>query len=201
MKIESIDQLRQIYEQPTGRAAVKTLPRLEKHSVHFIQKSPFVVISTFNKNGEVDTSPRGGNTGFIKVLNDRRIVIPDAKGNRRQDSQINIVETGRIAILFLIPGVNETLRVNGNASIRTDEDVLALFSDEKNPPKTFIQIDVEEMYLHCAKALMRSKLWSEEIKIERSQFPTMSQMMNDQLNSDDEEESQQAMEARYQNDL
>lgn len=201
MKIDSLGKLRDIYVEPTGRSAVKSLPRLEKHSIHFIATSPFVVISTFNKSGEVDTSPRGGGPGFIKVLDDQHIVIPDAKGNHRQDSQINIVETGRIATLFFIPGVNETLRVNGSASIHNDAEVLALFTEEKNPPQTYIQITVEEMYLHCAKAMMRSGLWTEQAKIQRDQFPTMSRMMNDQLNSQDVEETQQAMELRYQKDL
>jgi len=140
-------------------------------------------------------------SGFVKVLDSNHIAIPDAKGNRRQDSQINIIETGRIATLFFIPGVDETLRINGRACIKTDAEVLSLFTQERNPPLAYIEITVEEAYLHCAKALMRSRLWSEEIKIERAAFPSMSQMMNDQLNIDGPVESQAAMEARYQPDL
>lgn len=201
MKIETVAQLRDIYPEPSGRAAIKTLPALEKHSINFIQTSPFVVISTFNRQGAVDTSPRGGAPGFVKVLDQQRIVIPDAKGNHRQDSQTNIIETGRVATLFLIPGVNETLRINGAACIKNDNSVLALFTGEHNPPKTYIEITVEETFLHCAKALMRSALWSEEAKIDRSTFPTMSKMMNDQLALNEPEESLADMEARYQPDL
>jgi hypothetical protein len=201
MKIESVQQLREIYAEPTGRAVIKSLSSLEKHCLHFINTSPFLVISSFNKNGNADTSPRGGAPGFVKVLDAQRIAIPDAKGNRRQDSQINIIETGKIATLFFIPGVNETLRINGSACIKNDADVLTLFTGERNPPQTYIEISVEEAFLHCAKALMRSGLWSAETKIQRDQFPSMSRMINDQLGSDEPEESQAAMEARYADDL
>ena len=201
MKIESVEQLREIYSQPTGRSVDKTLACLEKHSAHFISRSPFMVISTFNKAGQVDTSPRGGAPGFVKVVDEQRIVIPDAKGNRRQDSQINIIATGRIATLFFIPGVNETLRINGSACIRTDADILTLFVEERNPPQTYIEITIEEVFLQCAKAVMRSRLWSEDSKIDRGSFPSMGQMLNDQLNIDGPVESQAEMEARYLSDL
>lgn len=201
MKIESVAQLREIYSEPNGRAVIKTLPRLEKHCINFINTSPFMVISTFNDQGQTDTSPRGGAPGFVRVLDEQRIAIPDSKGNHRQDSHINIINTGRIATLFFIPGVNETLRVNGSACLRNDVDVLAGFTGERNPPKVYIELTVEEAFLHCAKALMRSGLWSEEAKIARKSFPTMSRMMNDQLGLNEPEESLEAMEARYQPDL
>ena len=201
MKIDSVAKLRDIVAEPTGRSVIKTLTALEQHSIHFLRLSPFAVISTFNSAGDVDTSPRGGEPGFVKVLDDKHVVIADAKGNRRQDSQINIIETGRIATLFFIPGVNETLRINGSASINDDEQILKLFTAEKQPALTYIEINIEEVFLHCAKALMRSKLWSAQAQIPRDQFPTMSRMLNDQTNSDEPEESQQAMEARYQADL
>ena len=103
MKIKNTNQLRELYDLPSGRAKDKLLKSLEKHSVYFIEKSPFVVISTYDNNGKVDASPRGGKSGFIKVLNLQKLVIPDVKGNNRIDSLINIVGTGRIEMLFLIP--------------------------------------------------------------------------------------------------
>ena len=195
--IESESALRELYGFAKGRAKDKQLAALEKHSINFIKHSPFVTLSTYSQSGTVDCSPRGGAPGFIKVVNDTCLIIPDAKGNNRLDSLVNIVETGNVGCLFLIPGVDETLRVNGKARISTDPNYLAYFEDERNPPKTCIEIQLTEVFLHCAKALMRSELWSEEAKIERSQLPTMGRMMHDQLKIDEEPESQEAMVARY----
>lgn len=201
MKIKNVSQLRELYDYPRGRAKIKVLPSLDKHAINFIQKSPFLVVSTADKNGKMDASPRGGYPGFVKVGNEKEIIIPDAKGNNRLDSLINIIETAQIGILFLIPGVDETLRVNGNAYISNDTQYLELFKTEKNPPKTCIVITVEEMFLHCAKALMRSKLWNEDTKIDRNKIPTMGKMLKDQLGTKETPETQEAMVKRYQKDL
>ncbi|WP_447895757.1 pyridoxamine 5'-phosphate oxidase family protein [Vreelandella sp. GE22] len=201
MYIESKEELRALYAQPKQRALDKQLASLEPHSKRFINYSPFVLLSTYSTEGAVDCSPRGGSAGFVKVIDDRRIVIPDSKGNNRLDSMLNIVDTGRIGGLFLIPGVDETLRLNGQARVSTRGDYLALFADDKNPPKACIEIVVEEVFLHCAKALMRSKLWSPEALIDRDRLPTLGRMINDQLGLNEAVESQAAMEARYQQDL
>ena len=201
MKIETENQLRELYDLPSGRAKDKVFSALDKHAINFISKSPFIVLSTSNKNGKMDASPRGGNPGFVKVLNSQEIVIPDAKGNDRVDSLINIVETGRIGMLFLIPGVDETLRLNGVAFITSDTKYIEIFSSEKIPVKTCLVIKVEEVFLHCAKAFMRSKLWHENSKIERSELPTMGQMLSDQLGFNETPETQEAMVKRYQKDL
>jgi len=201
MKIKDVSQLRELYDYPSGRAKVKVFASLDKHAINFIKKSPFLIVSTTNENGSMDASPRGGNPGFVKVIDDKEIIIPDAKGNNRLDSLVNIIETAHIGLLFLIPGVDETLRVNGSAYISTDTRYLELFSDEKNPPKACIVVSVEEIFLHCAKALMRSKLWHEDSKIERSKFPTMGKMLNEQLGIKDREESQNEMVERYKKDL
>lgn len=201
MPIKETQQLREMYGTPSGRAKIKVLKGLEKHAINYISKSPFVVISTVDTNMNLDASPRGGAPGFVRVLDNNTLLIPDAKGNNRVDSLSNIVETGRIGMLFFIPGIDETLRVNGSAIVSTNPDYLQQFSTEKNLPKACIVITVEEMFLHCAKAFMRSKLWSEEAKLERSQFPTMGQMLNDQLEIDAPTESQEAMVQRYKNDL
>ncbi len=201
MKIENATQLRKLYGLPSERASKKQLSALDKHAINFIEKSPFLILSTCNQHGKVDASPRGGKPGFVKILNQQEIIIPDSKGNKLLDSLTNILESGRIGMLFLIPGMDETLRVNGSAYISTDIALLEMFPDEKNPPKTCIVISIEEVFLHCAKALMRSKLWSAASKIERSTFPTMGQMLKDQLGTSEEAESQEAMVKRYENDL
>lgn len=201
MKITSKEQLQGLYGYPSGRAKYKVLTSLEKHAINFINHAPFLVVSTSNSEGKQDASPRGGVSGFVKILNDEQIVIPDAKGNNRIDSLSNIIETGKIGLLFLIPGIDETLRINGDAYISTNEEFLKLFSSEKNPPKSCMVITVKEVFLHCAKAFMRSKLWDESSKINRGTFPTMGQMLKDQLGSKEAPETREAMVKRYQKDL
>jgi len=201
MHIESEKQLREIYGHPKGRAKDKQLSALEQHSINFIEHSPFVTISTCAKSGLVDCSPRGGKPGFVKVLSATCIIIPDSKGNNRLDSLVNIVETGAVGCLFLIPGVDETLRINGVARISTSANYLSLFATEQHPPKTCIEITIKEVFLHCAKALMRSKLWASNSIIERATLPTMGVMINDQLSINESPENQEHMVARYEHDL
>lgn len=201
MKIESQEQLRELYGQVSGRAVDKQLSELEQHSIRFIEMSPFLTLASFDSAGGVDVSPRGGKPGFVKVLNSKQLLIPDAKGNNRIDSLVNIVDSGRAGCLFLIPGMDETLRVNGRAEIRTDSDLIDHFKAEKRPPKSCILIDVDEVFLHCAKSIMRSKLWSPEAKIERQAMPTMGKMISDQLGLKQAPESQEVMLERYQEDL
>ena len=199
--IESEEQLRQIYGYPKGRAKDKQLSALERHSINFIEHSPFVAISTHAISGSVDCSPRGGEPGFVKILSANCIIIPDGKGNNRLDSLVNIIETGDIGCLFFIPGVDETLRVNGVARISTSAEHLSNFCGERNSPKACIELTINEVFLHCAKALMRSDLWASKSKIDRSEFPTMGAMINDQLSINDRPESQEDMVARYERDL
>ena len=201
MKVKSVEQLRQLYGYAKGRAVDKELRRLEKHSINFINHSPFVVISTYGQAGGVDVSPKGGRPGFVQILNEYEILIPDAKGNNRLDGLMNIIETGEIGTLFMIPGVDETLRINGTASITTNTELLACFKEDRNPPKTGIKIQIKEVFLHCAKAFMRSRLWSVETQINRKDLPTIGQMLNDQIGIMEKVESQEEMVKRYQADL
>lgn len=201
MKIENESQLRELYGNPKGRAKDKVLNRLEKHAINFINTSPFLVMSTSSYKGNQDASPRGGSPGFVKVLDEKTLVIPDAKGNNRVDSISNIIETNSIGLLFLIPGVDETLRINGSAFLSTDISYLKLFIEENNPPKACIIISVKEVFLHCAKAFMRSKLWEASAQIDRESFPTMGEMLKDQLGSKEAPETREAMVARYKKDL
>lgn len=201
MIIKTLDELREVYDQPSERAVKKQMSELDTHCINYISKSPFLILSTVSKDGKVDASPRGGQAGFVQVANAQKILIPDAKGNNRLDSLANIVETKQVGILFMIPGVDETLRVNGFAYLTTDPEVRTGFVNEKNVPKTCIVVTVEEVFLHCAKAFMRSKLWDEETKIERTELPTMGQMLKDQIGGDQVVETQEEMVKRYQKDL
>lgn len=201
MTITTTAELRALYGWPKGRAKEKVLPQLEKHSKYFIECSPFFVMSTYDQNGRSDASPRGGKPGFVKILDARTLLIPDAKGNNRVDSLVNLVETGQIGCLFLIPGIDETLRINGKAIISTKTDYINRFVDEKHPPRTCIEITIHEVFLHCAKALMRSELWKNTHRIERPGFPTIGTMLNEQLGTDADSERQEDMVKRYMEDL
>ena len=201
MKITSIEMLRQLYPPASGRAAVKTLTALEYHSRRFIERSPFVLLATVDGHDRLDCSPRGGEPGFVKIIDDGRIIIPDSKGNNRLDSLTNIIETGQIGCLFLLPGMDETLRLNGHATVNISPDYLAWYQDQRNPPKCVIDIEITEVFLHCAKSLMRSKLWDSSQHIDRTSFATMGQMLKDQLNDDGEVETQEQMIHRYRAQL
>ena len=199
--INTEEKLRALYGFAKGKAIDKQLNELEFHSRNFIHHSPFVLLSTSSKNGDVDCSPRGGEAGFVKIIDSHTIILADSKGNNRLDSLVNIIETKKIGCLFLIPAVDETLRVNGEALISTDKMYLDLFTQSQVPPKSCIVITIKEVFLHCAKALMRSKLWDESSKIERCDFPSMGKMINDQLSISDSPENQDDMKRRYKQDL
>ncbi len=201
MKIITQEQLRNLYKWPEGRAGKKVIFELEKHCKNFISKSPFLVMSTTDRGDKMDSSPRGGTPGFVHILNSTTLIIPDSKGNNRVDSLVNIIETGRIGMLFLIPGIEETLRINGSAYISDDNDFIELFPNEKNRPKSCIVVTVEEVFLHCAKALMRSNLWKDDFRIDKKDFPSMGIMLNDQLGTNKPVETYEEMTARYKPDL
>jgi PPOX class probable FMN-dependent enzyme len=198
--ISDLHSLRALYPQPGERALRKQLAALDRHCIAFIGLSPFVVLSTADAQGRQDASPRGGAPGFVRVADAQRLCIPDAPGNHRLDSLSNIVHTGRIGLLFLVPGVDETLRVNGTARLCADAASLAPFAADKRV-RLVVEVGVEEAYLHCAKALMRSKLWSDAARVERSVLPSMGQMINDQLGIDAPAEDAAQMRARYAADL
>ena len=198
--ITDLQSLRALYPTPGERALRKQLAALDRHCAAFIALSPFVVLATADAQGRQDASPRGGATGFVKVDGAQRLLIPDAPGNHRLDSLGNIVSTGRIGLLFLVPGVDETLRINGTARLRDEADRLAPFAADKRV-RLVIEVGVEEAYLHCAKSLMRSKLWSDSARVERSALPTIGQMIRDQTGMEPPDETQAQMLARYAADL
>ncbi len=201
MQITTEDQLREYYGFPGARARDKVLKALDAHAKNFIEHSPFLTLGTKGASGKMDVSPRGGQKGFVSIIDDQTIIIPDSRGNNRLDSLVNILETKQVGLLFFLPGVDETLRINGSAILTTKPEYLELYKDDLNPPKTCIEITVDEVFLHCAKAFMRSKLWDADSQIKRSEFPTMGQMLKDQLNSDGEPETLEAMKERYRKEL
>jgi PPOX class probable FMN-dependent enzyme len=201
MNITSVDVLRTLYVTPGERAIRKQLSSLDRHCRRFIELSPFLVLATTGETGEMDASPRGGVPGFIKVQDERTLLIPDAPGNNRLDSLENILATGRVGLLFLIPGVDETLRINGSAVLSRAEADLALCADDRRAPKVVVKVTVLEAYLHCAKAFMRSRLWSAESHVDRALLPTLGQMIQDQTGIQVPAETQEEMVRRYGPDL
>jgi len=198
---DRIPELRALYAQPTERAQRKEIRRLDAHCRRFIALSPFVVLASADDANRCDASPRGGDPGFVKVVDESTLLIPDAPGNNRLDTLQNIQACGRIGLLFLVPGVDETLRVNGRARVSADAEQIALCTTERRAPKVVIEVRAEEVYLHCAKALMRSKLWSDANRVARAALPTMGKMIADQSGLEIPPESQEEMVARYQKDL
>lgn len=161
-RIGTLDELTALYREPTDRALGKQLSSIDVGMAAFIDISPFLVLATSDGSGSIDASPRGGPPGFVRRLDDRHIAIPDLNGNNRLDSYRNIVVHRRAGVLMIVPGHDETLRINGPASITTDADILAGFTKELRPPKAAIVIEAAEVYGHCAKAFRRAKVWQPE---------------------------------------
>jgi PPOX class probable FMN-dependent enzyme len=174
---------------------------LDIHCRHFISLSPFLVLGTQANDGMGDVTPRGDALGSVEVPDGRMLLIPDRPGKNRLDDYSNILGNPEVSLMFLIPGVNKTLRINGIAEIRNDADLFGMFTVAHKAPLTVLKVTVRETYLHCAKALMRSKLWSPYAIIARTTLPSMGQMIKDQINSKGPVESQSDMEARYEKRL
>lgn len=202
MHITHIAQLRGLYAAPAERAVKKQLSALDIHCRRFIGLSLFVVVATAAGNGGAqDASPRGGAPGFVQVGDNHTLLIPDAPGNNRLDSLENIVANGEVGLLFLIPGVDETLRVNGSAVLSLAEADIERCTTEKRRPKLAIRVHVRDAYLHCAKAFMRSQLWAPETWPERSRLPTAGQMLKDHTGVETAPETDAQMRRRYEPDL
>ena len=179
--ITSEDALRALHHAPMSRATDKVLDHLDKHCRAVIELSPFCVIATQGPDG-ADVSPRGDPPGFVKLLNDRTLLLPDRVGNNRLDAMCNLLLNPRIGMLFLVPGMGETLRINGTARITDDAAVLADCAVQGRAPKIGLVVRVEEAFLHCAKALSRSGLWDATRHIDRSQLPSYAEMLLDHVN-------------------
>lgn len=193
--------LRQLYGAVNPRSARKVLPALDAHCRRIIALSPFAVLATLGADGLPDLSPRGDAPGFIRVDEAGALLIPDRRGNNRLDSLLNILGHPRVAVLFLVPGLDETLRVAGDAEIRDDAELRAAFAVDGREPATVLRIRVREAFLHCGRAPMRAGLWEPGSRIDRALLPSMSAMLKDQIAFAEEAESQPAAEARYRDTL
>ena len=177
--IGTLAELRDCYPPTLERSLRKSLTRLDEHMRRFISLSPFLCLGT-SSDGGGDVTPRGDSPGFVQVLDDRTLLIPDWPGNNRLDSLSNVVANPNVGLLLMIPGVNETLRINGVAEITMEPALLKRWIVNGKHPRSALRVTVREAYLHCAKALMRSKLWDNDYRVKRAELPSYAQMLKDQ---------------------
>ncbi len=188
--VKDEEDLRSLFPQTHALAVKKCQNHLDKHAMDFVARSPFLCMGTQSPDGLADVSPRGDPSGFVKVLDDKTLMIPDRPGNNRLDSQTNILANPAVGLLFMVPGFDDTLRVNGNARITCDPDLLALMAMKDRMPTAAIVVTVEEVFMHCAKAFRRSKLWDPDQLQDRSEMPSLPKIILDQTfgTPDDPEE-------------
>ena len=179
--ITTVEGLRELYRDPGARGKAKEVDHLDANCVAFLAHSTFVMVATADGEGHHDNSPRGGPPGFVKALDARRLAIPDLSGNNRLDTLQNIVRTGGIGLLFMVPGIDETLRVNGRATVTTDPEVLAACVVEGRVPRVAVGVTVDSAYIHCAKALRRGGLWDSASWPDTADMPTIACMIRDHV--------------------
>jgi len=175
-QITTTAELDALYGAPVGASVIKDVDYITDKYRLFAEKAPFVVVATVGPEG-TDCSPRGDPVGFVRVLDRKRLLIPDRKGNNRVDSLRNLVHDPRISLLFLVPGVNETLRMNGRARIVVDPALAASFAVNGKTPLTLLEVTVDRVYFQCSKALIRSRLWSADSQVPRSEVPTAGEIL------------------------
>jgi len=188
-------ELRKVYPPVVERARLKTQVKLDNHCRNFIARSPFVCLGTSSERG-ADVTPRGDEPGFVLVLDDTTLAIPDWPGNNRLDSLSNILLNPRVGLLFLIPGVEETLRINGTAEISTSAELLERWHRNGKRPRAVLVVTIREAFLHCGKALIRSRLWKNDYKIDRAELPPYGHILKDQIVTS---ETAEQIEASIQN--
>jgi PPOX class probable FMN-dependent enzyme len=183
--ITTEDQLREVIPAPrTSGAWDKTIPVVDEHTAAFISKCPFVLVATSDASGRMDVSPKGDPPGFVQVLDEKTIAIPDRPGNGRADTFRNILENPRIGLYFLVPGRQETLRINGGARLVRDQGLLDEMAVKGRPAQLALVVDVEEVFFHCAKCIVRSNLWAADQWLDASGLASMGQVMRDQIKLD-----------------
>ncbi|GCB04863.1 pyridoxamine 5'-phosphate oxidase family protein [Ralstonia sp. SET104] len=174
--LKTVADLETVYGAPNPRSLLKEIDHLNEDYRAFVEASPFIVLSSVGAAG-TDASPKGDAPGFVRILNERLLAIPDRPGNNRIDNLRNIVEDGRVSVLFIVPGVGETLRVNGTATITADPEWLASFAVQGKPPRSVILVKVQTVYFHCSKALVRSKLWERGAQEAKPAVPTAGKIL------------------------
>jgi PPOX class probable FMN-dependent enzyme len=175
--LSSADQLAELYEPATERAWAKDIGMLDEAAARLIAASPLVVVASQDAEGRADATPRGGPPGFVAILDEHHLAIPDATGNRRLDTLTNVIATGNVGLLFLIPGRDQTLRVNGRACVSAAPEVLAAAGAVGKPPRTAIVVRADEVYAHCPKAFVRSHLWDPSSWPAPDEVPTAAEVM------------------------
>jgi hypothetical protein len=182
-ELKSETDLRSIYRRPAPPVRDKVLSRIDKHAAHFIALSPFFCIGSAGADGLADVSPRGGEPGFVHVLDETHIAWPDRPGNNRLDTLSNITHNPGVGLLFFLPGIDEMLRLNGLATTTICDDLMQRFIHQGRRPRSVIIVELREVYFHCSKALRRSDLWNPAKRLDRTAFPTLGQIARDQLGS------------------
>jgi PPOX class probable FMN-dependent enzyme len=175
--IANEDELREVIGAPSELVQSKIADRLNGLTRQFIERSPFVCVSTARPGGGLDVSPRGDPAGFVRILDERTLLLPDRPGNKLADTLTNLLADNRIALLFLIPGIGDSFRVNGRATIVEDDELLAGSAVDGKTPKLGIVVSIEEAYTQCSKALIRSDLWNPERHVDRSELPSSGEIM------------------------
>lgn len=175
--ISAEDALRATLGEPSDTVKAKVSDRLNELSRRFVELSPFLCLATSGADGSCDVSPRGDPPGFVRVLDDRTLLLPDRPGNRLADSHRNVLQNPHVALLFVVPGVTDTFRVNGRASIVDDPKLLGQCAVEGKVPKLGMLIEVEEAFTHCSKAFLRSQLWDPERYVDRSELPSPGELL------------------------
>ena len=176
--ITTTEQLEQLFEAPVANSLTKEIDHVSPHYRAFIEKAPFCALATSGPEG-LDCSPRGDAPGFVRVADEKTLMIPDRRGNNRIDSLRNLVRDPRVALLFLIPGVSETMRINGRAAISTDPKLTQSFIVDGKAPKVVLVVTVDRIYYQCPKAIVRSKIWDTSTWIDRKTLPTSGKILAD----------------------
>jgi PPOX class probable FMN-dependent enzyme len=171
------DALRSLLGEPSDQVRSKIADRLNEVTRQFIERSPFLCLATSAADGTCDVSPKGDPAGFVRILDDRTLLLPDRPGNRLADSLRNVLENPHVALLFVIPGVTDTFRVNGRAEIVTDPELLEPCAVEGKVPKLALRIEIEQAYTHCSKAFLRSNLWDPERFVDRDELPSPGELL------------------------
>ena len=197
MNLSTADELREIYRTPGAGAAGKSRASIDEASARFIGRAPLVMLSTSSAAGHCDVSPRGGPPGFVTVLDDTHVAIPDLGGNNRLDSMRNIVENPQAGLLFLVPGLDDTLRINGPATITTAGDVLDRHHPDLRRPKSALVVETRELFVHCAKAFRRSKAWQPDTWAALADAPDLVEIVACQFAIDDREALRDDLEQGY----
>jgi PPOX class probable FMN-dependent enzyme len=200
--VDSDDELASLYGSPVEAVTSKIIDHLDGHCRDFIARAPFVLVATADEEGNCDVSPKGGMPGFVQVIDEQRLAIPDAPGNKLVYSLRNVFRSRRAGLLFLIPGLEETLRVNGRACLTRDPELLDRLAEGDKPPKVAIGIEVDEAFLHCAKAFKRSALWRPDEWPDREGLATPAQIWRDHMALDmTTQEVQEFVDDDYANNL